>query len=421
MYSVVYNFFLWTGFLSSLPLSLLRPKIRHYFKNRLGATLNKKCPKLERKRPIWIQALSVGEVLSTLPLIRLLKNHNLPIFFTASTITGYTIACQKLKNMVKYISYFPLDLTPVINRYLYCIKPHLVILIETDIWPNFLHCIRKNNIPCLLINARISHKSYQRYQLIRPFFKKVINSFDFIGTQRIEDAERLRLLGADPSKLKVIGNMKFDFHIPQFSKEEKMALRRQLGIPLEKRVWVAGSTHRGEEEAIFGVLKHLLKTYPEICLIIAPRHPERFSEVEKLARRWNFNVKRRSQEEKIGPCEVIVLDTIGELATIYSIADFVFIGGSLAPVGGHNPIEAAAWGRPIAFGPHMFNFSEIKELMLENGAAIPVSDKDDLIEVMEDWIKFPEKAKAIGDRALGLLKAHQGATDRYFDLIKKYL
>ena len=132
MYSVVYNFFLWAGFLSGLPLSLLRPKIRHYFKNRLGATLNKKCPKLERKCPIWIQALSVGEVLSTLPLIRLLKSHNLPIFFTASTITGYTIACQKLKNMVEYISYFPLDLIPVINRYLYCIKPHLVILIETE-------------------------------------------------------------------------------------------------------------------------------------------------------------------------------------------------------------------------------------------------------------------------------------------------
>lgn len=421
MYSSVYNVLVWTGLSCGFPLALFKPKIKHYFKYRLGSTLDKACPRALGSKPVWIQALSVGEVLSALPLISLLKMHNLSIFFTASTLTGHTIASQKLKHMVKGIGYFPLDLAPIINRYLYRIKPHVVVLVETDIWPNFLHCIKRYSIPCLLINARISHKSYKRYRLIRPFFKKIINLFDFIGTQRAEDAERLKSLGTSSSKLKVMGNMKFDCLIPKFKKGEQMALHKQLGLSSGQKIWVAGSTHKGEDEIIFSVLKHLLKAHPEICLIIAPRHPERFDEVEKLARKWDFKLKRRTKPNKKGTCEVIILDTIGELTTIYGLADFVFIGGSLIPIGGHNPLEAASWGRLIAFGPYMFNFSEIKRLMLENEAAISVNNENELTKVMEDWLNFPEEAKAIGDRALGLVKAHQGATDRYFKLIKKYL
>lgn len=422
MYSSVYNVLLWTGLSWSLPLTLFKPKIKHYFRHRLGGTLDKTYPRTAgNNHPIWIQALSVGEVLSVLPLIRLLKMHNLSIFFTASTLTGHTIASQKLKHMVKGIGYFPLDLAPIINRYLYRIKPHIVVLVETDIWPNFLHCIKQHGIPCLLINARISHKSYKRYRLIRPFFKKIINLFDFIGTQRVEDAERLKSLGAPSSKVEVMGNMKFDCFIPEFTQQREMALRKQLGLSSGQKVWVAGSTHKGEDEIIFSVLKHLLKAHSEICLIIAPRHPERFDEVEKLAREWNFRVKRWTKLGENGSCEVIILDTIGELATIYGLADFVFIGGSLIPIGGHNPLEAASWGKPIVFGPYMFNFSEIKALMLENKAAISVNNENDLIKVMQNWLNFSEKAKAMGNRALNLVKVHQGATDGYFKLIEKYL
>ncbi len=422
MHYSFYNLLLWTSLLCCFPLALFKPKIKHYFNYRLGSTLDKACSRtLGNKHPVWIQALSVGEVLSVLPLVRLLKMDNLSIFFTASTITGHAIACQKLKHMVKGIGYFPLDLAPIINRYLYRIKPHLVVLVETDIWPNFLYCVKRYRTPCLLINARISHKSYKRYQLIKPFFKKVINLFDFIGTQRAEDTERLKSLGASSSKVKVMGNMKFDCLIPEFKKEKQMALRKQLGISLGQKVWVAGSTHKGEDEILFRTLKYLLKTHPEICLIVAPRHPERFDEVEKLAKKWNFRVESYTKPNKNSTCEVIILDTIGELATIYGLADFVFIGGSLIPIGGHNPLEAATWGRPIAFGQYMFNFSEIKTLMIENEAAISVNNENELIKAMENWLNFPEKAEAIGNRALGLVKAHQGATDRYFDLIKKYL
>lgn len=404
---------LWLGAAVSFPLGIFNPKVRHYFKHRLGQD----CPAFSTQ-PIWFHALSVGEVLSVVPLVKKFGQRwpQIPIFFTASTLTGHEIALKQLKN-VATIGYFPLDLSPVITHYFERVNPRLIVLTETDIWPNFLKMAKNKNIPCLLINARMSERSYKRYRLIKSWFARIINCLDFIGVQRKEDAERFLGLGFERKKLEIVGNLKFDKPLPNIDEGEIKQLKRELGLLPDQPVWIAGSTHRGENEIILKVHKALLRLYPQLCLIIAPRHPERFDEVTELALQSGFCTKRRT-ESKEGKWEVIILDTLGELAQVYAVADFAFIGGSFVPVGGHNPLEAAVWGKPVIFGPYMFNFSEIVGLMLKSHAVHQVRNGTGLFQVAKTWLEAPKLAEEMGKKGRILIEANQGVGERYLEIIK---
>jgi len=418
-----YNGGLWIGTALALPLGVLNLKVRHYVKHRLGNTLAHDCPFwLANKQPLWFHALSVGEVLSVVPLVKMFKQDHpqIPIFFSASTLTGHEIAIRQLKDTVIGVSYFPLDLSPVIARYFEKVNPRLIILTETDIWPNFLKMAKKKNIPCLLINARMSAHSYKRYKLIKSWFSRVINNLDFVGVQRKEDAERFLGLGLKKNKLEILGNLKFDKPLPHINKSEIQQLKIELGLLPEQPVWIAGSTHRGENEIIFKIHKVLLRLFPQLCLIIAPRHPERFNEVTKLALQSGFHTMRRT-EPKEGKWEVIVLDTLGELAKVYAVADFAFIGGSFVPIGGHNPLEAAVWSKPVVFGPYMFNFSEIAKLMLKSNAACQVKNEIELFQVIKTWLEQPKLAEKIGRQGRALIEANQGVGKRYLEIINSVM
>ncbi len=418
----LYNSSLWLGLLLSLPLRKWQPKIQYYLYYRLGRTLKQDCPVyLKRKKCVWFQALSVGEVLSVVPLVKGFCQHwpDVPIFFSASTMTGHKIAINQLKHTVAGIGYFPLDFPSNINYYLKMINPRVIVLIETDIWPNFLKITKEKEIPCLLLNARMSEHSYRRYKLIKSWFSEIINRLSFVGVQRQEDAERFLQLGVSPEKIKIMGNLKFDKPIPKMDETLVMQVKAELGISDYQPVWIAGSTHQGEEEVILKTHKAMLRFFPKLCLIIAPRHPERFDSVVQLAIDMGLRTKRRT-ENKEGEWEVIVLDTLGELARMYAVASFVFIGGSLVPIGGHNPLEAAIWGKPVIFGPFMFNFSEIAKQMLKEKAAIQVKEKE-LFNACRDFLEQPTLAHEMGGRGKTIVINNQGVVEGYLKVIERYL
>jgi len=413
----IYTLGLWLGVSFSLPLGIIHPKIKHYIKNRLGHHLNYP---FFPNQPVWFHALSVGEVLSVVPLVKAFKKRysEISIFFTASTLTGHEMAKKQLKDIADAINYFPLDFPNVINHYLKRINPRLIIFTETDIWPNFLNIMHKNHIPTILISARISERSYKRYCLIKSFVSHVINHLEFIGAQREEDKRRFLGLGFKKEKIKVIGSLKFDLPLPDLG--QKTLIRKELNIPLKQTIWIAGSTHRGEDEIILKVHRALLSLFPNLCLIIAPRHPERFDEVTALSLKMGFRTKRRTEDKK-GDYEVIVLDTLGELAKAYGISHFAFVGGSFVSIGGHNPLEVAVWARPVIFGPYMFNFSEIAKMLIENKAAIEVKDEKMLFQVCRFLLEDKSAAEIIGEQGRKLVTAHQGVIERYLKLIEKWI
>jgi len=412
----IYNLGLWSWGSLSLPLSIVYPKVKHHIKNRLEYRPFSKF----FKKPVWFHALSVGEVLSVVPLVKAFKEQHreIPLFFTASTITGHQIATRCLKDIVDAIDYFPLDFPLVVNRYLRHLNPRLVVLTETDIWPNFLSIMQKKHIPTILISARMSEYSYKRYCLIKGFFSQIINKLEFVGAQREEDARRFLRLGLKKEKLKILGSLKFDLPLPDI--KEKSFLKKTFNIPSQQTIWIAGSTHKGEDEIIFRVHRQLLSVYPKLCLIIAPRHPQRFDEVTLLSKRMGFRTRRRTEKAN-GECEVIVLDTLGELARVYGVCDFAFVGGSFVPIGGHNPLEVVVWERPVIFGPYMFNFSEIAKMLIKNKAAIEVKNERMLFSVCRLFLEDKSLSEIMGKQGRDLVAEHQGVIKRYLDTIGKWV
>jgi len=417
----IYSVSLWLATSAALPLGFFQKKIKHYVTNRLGKHLIQSGIAFVND-PIWFHALSVGEVLSVVSLVK--KWHayypKFPLFFTASTLTGHEIAVKQLKNTVEGIDYFPLDLPPVIERYLKRIRPRLVILTETDLWPNFLRILKERQIPCLLINARMSERSYRRYCLIKPWFSKIIRSLSFIGVQREEDALRFLSFGFPKNRLRVMGSLKFDIDLPPIDEQRINRQKKILGIDQTRPIWMAGSTHRGEDEITLRVHKALLRVFSSLCLIIAPRHPERFDEVTALSQRMGFVTSRRTRPTEAEP-QVIILDTLGELADFYAVADFVFLGGSFVPVGGHNPLEAARWAKPVIFGPYMFNFSTIAQQMLEARAALQVKNERGLFQWARLLLENKDLAQFVGKQGRNLIACNQGVGERYLEIIKRTL
>jgi 3-deoxy-D-manno-octulosonic-acid transferase len=376
---------------------------------------------------IWIHAVSVGEVLTARALLPQLRERypRLRLFLSTTTMTGQQVARNNLQ-FVDEVFYFPFDLGFIVNRTLRLVKPRLFIMMETELWPNLLRACRRGGVKTLLVNGRISSRSYPRYRLARPFFRRVLENVDRFCMQSEESARRIIDIGADRDRVIVTGSLKFDsLQVPGAAVPDRGRNRvlRYFRIAPERPVIIAASTLKGEEEPVLEAFGSVRATLTNALLIIAPRKPERFDEVEKLARRAGWTVARRSElrVDSEPRHDVIVLDTIGELAQVFQVATAVFVGGSLVDAGGHNILEPAVFGKPIVFGPHMQNFAEIAQAFLESGAAIQVRSARELESVLLDLLSDPVRRASLGAAARALVEANRGARSRSLSVIAQLL
>jgi 3-deoxy-D-manno-octulosonic-acid transferase len=382
---------------------------------------------LDGEASIWIHAVSVGEALTARALVGDLKARypRLRLFVSTTTVAGQQVAAREIKD-ADAVFYFPLDFPFIVNRTLRLVKPRLFVMMETEIWPNLLRACRREGVKTAVANGRISNRSYPRYRLIRPLFRRVLGDVDRFCVQSDESAARLIDLGADPSRVTVTGNLKFDSLPASAAAGPDRAMHRVerfFRVPEGRPVIIAGSTMRGEELMVLRAFERMRASEPRTLLVIAPRHPERFDEVERLARDEGFRTLRRSQLTIDGEpsADVVVLDTIGELAHLYRLATIVFVGGSLVPTGGHNILEPAVYGRPIVFGPHMQNFKEIAGTFLEAGAAVQVRDEWELQDAFRALLVDGARRQALGRAAQGLVDVNHGARERTLDAIARLL
>jgi 3-deoxy-D-manno-octulosonic-acid transferase len=321
---------------------------------------------------------------------------------------------------VDAVFYFPFDWAFIVRRTLNLVKPRVFIMMETEIWPNLLRLCRKRHVKTVVINGRISSRSFPRYRLIRPFFKHVLANVDRFCMQSEESARRLIDLGADPARITVTGSLKFDsLEIPAPASHVKPRLLRFYRISPGRAVIVAGSTLRGEEAAVLRSFARIKATMPSAMVVLAPRQPERFGEAEQIARAAGFVTMRRNDLaiDAEPRADVIVLDTIGELAELYQLATAVFVGGSLVDHGGHNILEPAIFGKPIVFGPHMQNFKEIADAFVANGAAVQVRSDRELEDVLLALLTDPVRRARMGAAARALVEANRGAKEKTLAVI----
>lgn len=387
---------------------------------------------------IWFHSCSVGETLSVQPLAHALKERfpGARFVFSVITHTGRRIADERFK---KYgegnVFYFPIDLPPFVNRVLDHIQPDILVEIDTEIWPNMLHACRRRRIPVLLANGRISAKSFRSYRWVQPALGRVFENYRVLLMKSHEDAGRIQTMGAPPSKIRVSGNIKYDRDVveKEVSRAQMHALDTALGLSREGDgpLIVAGSTHETEEETLFAVLKRLckIKGLERTRLLIAPRHPERFGVVASLAEKRGFGVTRRSAGKANPKAQVLVLDTLGELATAYQFATVAFVGGTLIPHGGQSIMEPALWGKAIVIGPHMENFPrEIEDFLVKDAVLqIPAGESekaeqvDQLVEGFSQLFANEEERDMMGARAQSIFESSKGATAFTVDQIAALL
>ena len=371
---------------------------------------------LDGEDSIWVHAVSVGEVLAARLLVSDLRRQypGLRVFLSATTRTGQELARSQVTD-VDGVFYFPFDWTFTVRRTLDIVKPRLFVMIETEIWPNLLRECRRRGIRTMLVNGRISYRSFPRYLLVKPMFRRVLRDIDRFCVQGEDMARRLVQLGAGRDRITVTGSLKFDSleSAPVIPRGQERLLRFFRLAP-HRQVLVAGSTLKGEEEAVIRAFNHLRARGGNPLLVLAARRPERFDDVERLCRQEGLATIRRSNLPiDAEPREdAVVLDTIGELAELYQIATVVFVGGSLVAAGGHNILEPAFYGKPIVFGPHMENFAEIADTFLANDAAIQVQSPHELDEAIISLMGDPVRRARLGAAARALIDANRGAKEK---------
>jgi 3-deoxy-D-manno-octulosonic-acid transferase len=362
--------------------------------------------------------------MAVLPLIQAVQTRwpGRRLVVSTATLTGQTLARKKLPGEIGVL-YFPLDWRFTVRKSLDTIQPSLVLIAETEIWPNFLRECGARSIPVLLVNGRLSDRSVSRYQRIKPFMRRVLRDVSFCCMQTELDRDRLLSLGLDPGKVEVAGNLKYEIAAPSSIEARSEAYRRLLGLLPDRFVVVAGSTMKDEEPLVLAAFEALRATCSAAVLVIAPRHPERFGEVEKLLSDRSFEYVKRSdldtgQSGAVLGREVVLLDSMGELATLYAIASVVFIGGSLVPTGGHNILEPALFRKPILFGPSMSNFREMSEDFLQRDAAVQVKNSEELGRELVRLFLDAEFRQRVGDRGYAILMANRGAAQRIVSRIE---
>ena len=370
---------------------------------------------------IVVHAVSMGEVNAASVLIRGLAAAypDTPICVTAFTPTGSNRIRELFDDSVFHV-YSPLDLPGAVSRFFDRVRPRMLVIMETEIWPNLYHHAASRNIPIMVANARISDQSLQSYQRFHRLTAGALENVDCIAAQSEQDGDRLRTIGANPAHVHVTGNLKFDLTLPSSLHEEGDSIRLAWGS--HRPVLVAGSTHEKEEAVVVRAFKRLLGRFPDALLVLVPRHPERFSRAAHSARSSGLQVSLRSESPVCPPqTQCFVIDAMGELQSYYAAGDVAFVGGSLEPIGGHNPLEPAALSKPVLFGPHMFNFADISRQLLESGAAIEVTDGEKLEAQVTRLFQDPILRDDMGRAAHQLFKNGQGAVDRTLFLLEKVL
>ena len=367
---------------------------------------------------LWIHAVSVGEVQAMELLIRrhLEQYPDQPLFVTTTTPTGSDRVRGLFGDKV-YHSYFPYDLPGSVKRFLQRVQPRLLVIVETEIWPNLLYQCQARNIPVILANARLSARSAKGYARLGRFSREVFSWLDVIAAQSEDDARRFRQLGAGSQSIQVTGSVKFDLQLPASIQERVQVVRRNWGE--DRPVWIAASTHEGEEEQILNAHAEVLKQISCALLVLVPRHPERFDKVAHLIGKTPFLFSRRSGHWATDS-QVFLLDSMGELPVFIGAADVAFIGGSLVPVGGHNMLEAAAQGVPVLFGPHVFNFSAVSRLLLEAQAAHEVDDAQHLAQQVTRLLGDASVRSTMGENGRKVVEQNRGAIERLYKLIGRY-
>ncbi|WP_107851190.1 lipid IV(A) 3-deoxy-D-manno-octulosonic acid transferase [Oceanimonas marisflavi] len=371
------------------------------------------------KRPVWLHAVSVGEMVAATPLIRQLKaeHPNLPILVTTTTRTGADQAA-KLSDLIEH-RYAPLDFPWAVALFLRRVQPRTLLIMETELWPNWLTACGRRKLPVMVLNARLSARSADRYRKFHGIFRLLSKNITHIACQYRDDADRFAGLGVPRNRLSTTGSIKFDIDYDETVREQGKMLRAQLGS--QRPVWIAASTHEGEDEQLLEAHQTLLPRFPDALLILVPRHPQRFDQVAALVQKQGLTLHRRTQSEPKAGTQVYLGDTMGELPLMLAAADVAFVGGSLIERGGHNLLEPAALGKPVLTGPSTFNFSDItRELLQAKGASI-VADSQELANTLAQLFEHEPQRNAMGKAALKVVEANQGALARTLAAINTQL
>ncbi len=413
-----YSILLFLSLLIYIPLYFVRLTIFRgeslFLRERLGFKLPEKRLK---DRSLWIHAVSVGEVLSLQNLIQKIKQKhpNWMIHFSTLTNTGMKVASEKLKD-IDQIFFVPLDFTRVVRKFFKTLKPRVFVLAESEFWPNLLREAKRRTEGVILVNGRISEVSFRRYSRFKFFARKILKNIDYFLVQTEKDREMLETIGVNAEKIKAVSNLKSEISLPLLSSEEILRLKKELSMPVTKKVVVAGSTRKGEERMILKAYTRARSEKENLLLVLAPRHPERFDEVERICQEFPFKVRRKTEASPDTEWDILILDTLGELAQFYALSDVAFVGGSLVAWGGHNLLEPAFYQKPVFFGPHMKNFASLAEKFVAAQAARIVSGEKDLVAMF--LMKDEKFLQEMGKRAKQALNSLQGATEKTIQAIE---
>ncbi len=426
---LLYDLILLASALVLVPYYLLRGlrygKTRRGIRERLGFYAPERLAPLAGKQVIWVHAVSVGETRAALPLVKAIKAAwpDGAVLISNVTETGHAVASAVPE--VDLCLFFPFDLSFGVRRVLRQVRPRLIVIVETEIWPNFVRQGAAFGIPIVLVNGRLSDRSFPRYLRVAWLMRPLLRRFSACCMQSRLDGERVRALGADPARVEVTGNLKFDMQAPLPTDAVLAGLRRDYHLPEGCPVWVAGSTHAGEEEVLIAAYRALLDQGRRLLLILVPRHPERCRQVGEMLNGAGLAFTARSaltaESRNLFPGEVLLGDTLGEMLRFYAVADLVFVGGSLVPVGGHNVLEGALLSKPVLFGPHMHNFKEIARLLLEAGGAEQLTDSGALTAAVGRLLDHPQQAQAMGIAGHRLLEENAGATAHTLRVLRRVL
>lgn len=408
-----------------LPYFLISGKWRSFSLQRFGIYPKEILLRLKDTEPIWIHAVSVGEVMATVPLYEEIKKRYPSENIVVSTVTstGYRIALDKFGSR-SVVIYIPLDFSFIVKRVIKMINPKAILIAETEVWPNLINSLKFYGAKIVLFNGRISKGSFRRYMLIVPILRRVLDKFDIFLMQSNAEAEKIILLGAPKDKVRITGNLKYDaaFLKGVEQKPNPAELRKRLRLGEGDELFIAGSTHNGEEEIILRCYKELVKEHPRLRLLIAPRHIERANDIVKLAKGQGFDAvlisRTKGLNKRIRQDEILILDVMGMLSGVYSIGEVIFIGGSLVRKGGHNPLEAAYHSKAIIFGPHTYNFKDITEELLSNQASIEVKDEMELKDSIVRLLDNQDERKAIGEKAKATSYSNIGVAKRDLKFIE---
>ncbi len=398
-------------------------KVRRGIRERLGFYTDDQLAAVSGKKVLWVHAVSVGETMAAVPLLTSLKKTYPDHFLVVSNVTetGHHIAMGRRE--VDLCLFFPFDLSWVVGRVLRQVKPAAIVIVETEIWPNFIHQAKALNIPVLLVNGRISDRSFPRYRLARKLVAPILKQISAFCMQTELDAQRIIEMGADPDRVTVSGNLKFDMQIEAPDAQECERLRQTFKVPEQTLVWVVGSTHSGEEETIASIYQELIASGENIFLILVPRHPDRCRGIQEILNGLGLATTLRSSVEdlnrQLSAGEVLLVDSIGEMLKFYAIADIVFVGGSLVPVGGHNILEASLLEKPVLFGTYMHNFKEISRLLQAAGGGLMVSDHQALLAAVRGLCVDSYRRSAMGKAGSQLLQKNAGATVKTLAVVAK--